>query len=793
MNGDGSPIEMAWLAAVLEPRDVAPHPNFRDDSYDAKPTARLAAVMVGDPWRVRRAAELAPGDDNDPAALATKCLDADTIASGIAELDLHLERLNGADLAQSSALTLILCAAAAELDDFDTCLNALDRQLRRLEHPKDADRTLLRAILPQQRALRLCDTSQPFVPVCLEVGRLLRDLDASDCSSFITAPGGQSKSGVTFQRIYESLIDSAVSLPGASAADELATVGLPSWQERVRSMTPSLLRRKDSQDARRYTEFVSHLFKQQFGRDGQSIFGVTGRSDLFYNVLALEVAGHGAVYASRKDHALLRLVQWSGDVDDLADTLRLLRQAGAKNELELVLRRLAASGPLTALGRDARQILLNRTKVSRLRTVEIAVLRSAADLLAPAEARLALDLLLASLSVGGPPDLPGSWQLPLLRHEAAWIAAAEMANVCDAVDEVAHVLLRQGREVDSLDPLFDGALRRAATTLDWAAASEETRQDWRRTMRKFSGLLPSTSEGVLLALGDPLPVPVEGAAPWDDLIHRLNALIRGQAGASEMGEADVARVADALESIRHQAASGLYASSAVSVSDVAAALVAQANVGELWSPLTDFLLDPNVVREHKAPAFERLARAELNVPAAVASKFRSESPDLLNSARSESMGMEVVPFPAALRFLGAHRLRSAGEILGWISTLAASADRHARREAAVTISVLASTAPSPSLLALCVSLSRDADVDVRANAGRALADLRHQDDSLAVVATGRLLQLLDEDGLQPPLVVLAALDDLDDLPPEVRDKVSQLASEHPSRSVRQRAAHLLED
>lgn len=783
-----APFDMTWLAAVLEPADIAPHPNFPDGDYDARPAVRLAALMMGDSWRVRRAQELATDNGDDPAALAARCFDVDTIASGVAELDRRLGSMPvGTDPVKSAALTLVLCAAATELDDFATCSRALGRQLDRLQRASNADHLLVRSALLQQQALRLCDSGDPYDAESREVQLLLRDLDPRALGSIEAAPWSHHSGHVTLRHIYGSLRDSADSLPRTRSEPDADGLILSRPRAQTRSERSSILRQRDQRDSKSYAAVVSELFHRRFG-GRSSAFGPL--PDTFHSVLALEVAGHGAVYTARKELALLRLVRDRSRADAIADNFRLLRQAGARKELLAAVKEVAASGPLSALSQDARQILRTRTAPRLLRSVELAVLQAAADLLTPTEARLGLDAVLASLAFGGPPDLPGSWQWDLLRREAAWMAAGALSAACESVDEVAASLLTEIGQTEAHDQLVDISLRKAATSLDWNAASADTRATWELRMLDLAHLLPATSEAVLVAIGGVPEEPEDEADPTTRIIYRLNAVIRGQTDAFELDADDVAAVVDALDGVRQEASKGIFAVRAVSEADVAAALVTEIGIHDLLQPLTDFLLDARVSRRHKTPAFERLARAQLNIPASVAARFQEAAPALLKDIGASFGERELVPYPAALRFLGAHRLRDEAEILGYVSELAASGDNIARREGAATVALLGSTAPSSVLLAMALTLSRDDDVDVRAKAGRALALMRSNDPSLEPIANSRLLGLLDEDGLQPPLVVLAALADLSDLPAEVTGKVGELARQHPSRSVRAAAARL---
>jgi hypothetical protein len=786
-------MNLAWLAAVLEPRDVAAHPNFPDDDYDSGGPARLAAVVLGDPWRSHRAAQLAGELVDDPVVLAERCLRSDTIAVSVAELARRLTGPRPDDLAQAAALALIACSAAAELDDYRTCLQVLDTQLRWTPKVRTPDDALLRAALLQQKALRLRDAGQPHLPTSVEAAAAVAQVDAGRCSAFPTGPGVLWSSGTTVEQIRGNLLAAIASLVPIDAREITEAAGLPTWQEQVRGAAPSITVRTAMDRAKTYSDYVGTVFTRQFGSRTRSIIGSV-RPDLFYSVLALELVGHGAVYPARKELALLRLVQAGGDPTEMADALRLLRHAAAKNELDLALRRLRAGGPLSVLSHDARQVLRTRTAPELLRTVELRVLRAAAELLAPPEARVALDAIRATLAAGGPPDLPGMWELPVLRKEVAWVAAAALGNACGAAGEVAELLLREAVKERQDDELLDRSLQRAAAEVDWADVPRSVQAAWTKLLRTRAAGLPDTAEVVSMRIGSPAPAPVSPSA-MDALVHRLNAALGGEPVDPALAHDGVPLVREALRKIRSDAAKSSYSMGGISAADVAAGLVLVAGAEELWPGLTDFLLDPRVPREDRSPAFERLARADLSLPADVAARLRAHAQQLLATPGPdpfEAPEAPLVPYPSALRFLGAHRLLDDADVYDAVATLAGAANPAGRREAAVTVAVLAATPPRSQLLALALPLARDHDVEVRANAGRALAVLARPEEPLAAVALRRLTELLAEDGLLAPLLVLRALADVPGgLPAAVRRQIEELAAQHPSRLVRAEAGRLL--
>jgi hypothetical protein len=507
-------------------------------------------------------------------------------------------------------------------------------------------------------------------------------------------------------------------------------------------------------------------------------------------MLALELTGHGAVYNARKELALLRLVQAGREPTGMADTLRLLRHAAAKNELDLALSRLRMAGPLSVLGDDARQILRTRTSPELLRTVEMRVLHMAADLFAPAEARLALDAVRGTLDAGGPQDLPGRWELPVLRKETAWVSAAALGNACNAAGEVALLLLEEAAKAQKDDQLLDRALLRATAEIDWTEVSSEIQHAWFDLLRIQNANLPGTTEVISARLGRSAPRPAYSSG-IDDLISRLNSAMRGGPVDPTLSD-DIPLIRDALAKIRSDAERGVFSMGALNIADIAVGLVIVAGADELWPELTDFLLDPKVQRQDRTSAFERLARATVTLPEDVATRFSEQAEQLLTGASPELFDLPLSPYPAALRFLGAHQLVDHAEMYDKIAILAGSANPDGRREAAATVAVLAAKAPRGDLLALALPLTHDDNVEVRAAAGRALAHLAKPEEGLATVARRRLTELLAQDGVLVPLRLMQALGDTAvELPDSVRKQLASLSDQHPARSVRNEAKRLL--
>ncbi|MEV4820113.1 hypothetical protein [Micromonospora tulbaghiae] len=508
--------------------------------------------------------------------------------------------------------------------------------------------------------------------------------------------------------------------------------------------------------------------------------------------MLFELVGDGAVYPMRRELALLRLLQLQSDGGevDLADALRLLRQAAAKNDLSLVLRRLRDAGPLSAIGRDARQILQRRMSRELLRTVELQVLEAAADLLTPAEARLGLEAIKTSLAAGGPPDLPGMWQLAILRREVAWRAAAALANVCGAGVEVSDMLLAELKAEDQDHQLFDAAVQRALSVLDWGSLPARTKEAWAAVMLSHHDRLPRVANVVADRLGRTEPFP-PSASRFDLVIHQLNLTLKGQMpDQTSIEDADLVR--EMIEGVRSEAAQGMYSFGGISPSDVAAASIIVTGSRDLWESLTGFLTDMRVARDARTPAFERLARANVLVPQKSAELFRAHAQRLLYGESPFESESPVFPYPAALRFLAVFELLQDVDVYDAIAALAGGRSAVARREAAITAAVLANRRPLPALLAMVLPLAGDDNPEVRAVAGSALVLLQNPDDGLGVVARRRIGELLLEDGILVPMVVLRELGAASGpLSSSLLGRVEEVSERHNSRIVRARAREVI--
>ncbi|UGQ58324.1 hypothetical protein LSF60_01810 [Rhodococcus pyridinivorans] len=788
-------MNLAWIAAVLRPSDVAPHPNFRDADYDVSPPARLASIVLGDGIRLRMS-ERAEGRDSGVDECAG-LFSMDTMQESLNNLVALITRGGSSEEARLCALGIVACSAAAELEDFALCEDLLSFLLEK-NQAVDSPTRLVRSILLQQRSLRRRDAGQSYHADNVEAARLIDDFSAKDCVDFPRTPGAAGSYTDTLNHIaialQRSIWSSATTLAQQEA--EVHERALPSLQDQLREKRSEQLLIVDQRRASVYESFVKELFRKEISTQTY-VFGESA-VDLFHSELAIELYGHRYVYAARRELALLRIVQSArkGSRTGLEDTLRLLRQSESETELDVAVEWMRRSGPLSELSRDARQIIRRRLSAPLLRIPEMRVLRAAADLLTTSEASRALDAVLEALDLGGPNNVPGKWKADPLRREAAWRSAASLSNSAGRQDVVARVLLKATSSFEESE-MEDRAIANALSQVEWENLSPSVVSMWVEWRNTSGHRWPITSRVVAARADIVDDATDDGESPLLDVATHLNRTFHGHSlDPAFVGHA-VTLIEEAIADIRQSAARGSFSLGGVNVADIAVVLLdnlpasVKSESVRIWAFLTDFLLDARVQREDKSAAFDRLSQIRPILPDETAKRFSEGAASLLSeSDRSFFLEEDIVPFPAALRFLACQKLISEASVFSAVAQLAGSSDSKGREEAARTVAAVAEVRSDAWLIGFAAQLSHDTEMDVKAPAGRALARLASVGSSLSGVANDRLLSLLDEDGLLVPLVVMKALV-ASDLTSEARQKIADLSDGHPSRAVRREAQKLL--
>lgn len=787
-------MNIAWLAAVLAPADVAPHPNFFDkEPSSAASDLALVMQMRWHDYKRRAPAQIPNGQLSHEYALVERVrgvLDASSSSSALRAL---VEDVQGQTLpfTARTAGALIAATALCELDRHREAISLLEEVSDSFQGRRSPCRDLCHALLTQQIAMRCRELGLVEPDTSLVLSRL-DQLRPADFARFDLSRGVRWTSARTTARILEET-RTVVREHRASMLDSYAD--LDRILELVRADAP-VSRLKMSRGALGgYVAWIDEEFRATIeSREVRIRSGDEVEDRLYEAYLHNEVIGDtGGSKHWRSQVAKLRFLRQGGDLEwRRGDTLRLLRHADDTKTLDLVLRATRADGPLTSLRDDARQIIEQRS-AETLRIPELAVLSAAAHLLRERDASRALHSVLGAIEVGVAQT--SHREIWALRAERAWRAAASLAPIARGASRVAQGLLNATEAASQDDELLVRGLARAASDLEWDLVNAATRSRW---IKALHGRTIAAEVAEAVALGLHVDEVVDTTLNVQ-VVRALNAaIVDGSPIPEAIAAAGEAAARAEMRSIAAQADRGVFSVGAgPSPADIAAGLIAFAGRATLWRPLVSFLINPRVPSREKTACFDRLARDVGQIPPTVRQRMQSAAEALL---RPESVfdvfGMETDAGASALRFLAAHSILGRDRVVTELGRMMAAAKPSVRAAAAETARLLWRRGDhSEWTFAIGYSLSFDSAAVVRAQAGRLLSNAAVVESQFRSLATGRCLELLDEDGLVVPLLVLRGF--LDDpaprLPEQARAAIEAACGEHPARGVRLQAERVLSE
>ena len=778
-------MSLVWAASVLRPQAV-----LGSTSADAivEPWNELAERVLGRSWRRQmREQNHRPGEPTSEARVLdplieaySESINAETVRAGVSALRQIVLDEDHADRGRLTAAVLLTCTAAAELDDYTTCDAVLDLGDELSANDKTPDARLLRAALLQQRALRNRDSGRSYKEIIEAAIDELGDFEPELCEPFETTTPNES-STATLEHIRLALLDAAYSL----IPFELRTT----HRSRVR---PDQVQYLDAMKGESYAGVLARNYAFHATGTPSNQANSLGPTDPFFVALGFELLGHHGVYAVRKELAQTRFVdlqtQGQASVDEVP---RLLRHSCSKRDLDLALNWLAANGPLEVLLADSRQILTRRADPFGLRTLELRVLRTSAGLLTPEEKEVGRDAIDRVLDAGGPFDLPGEHEIDVLRAEQAWLTLASLADTPQSIDRVSRRLLAEVLAADPEDQLLDRALAAALDKLDWDVIQNGDSAGWQEWL-KSSSEAPGRQVRRIVENGLKTLTQINERHPLSHLAERIDRVILGLTDDIAFGPEDIDLVRQLMRGTREQAARGVNTMGGIPESDVAAALITRAGVTELWPDLTEFLIDPVVLPEHKSAALNRLAASGQPLPDATRIALTAHAQILLEPTEHSFFQSSIRPFPPALRLLAVSNCISHTEVVAAISALMQDQEAPARREAAITANSILQWNEDPWVLGLVLHMSFDRDARVRAHAGQGLVSRLSTSRTWDEFATNRVQALLTADGTTSVIAVLAALKEAHlRVPTALLPTLEELASNHISGSVRREARALV--
>lgn len=797
---------MQWLAALLSPRSVAPHPNFR--SIDRITPAGLLALVVrgeGHDWRGFEDRLESPLETSERELIeaASASIHYETIEEGADRLSGLVHTKSVKDRALLSTAALLAATALSDMDKVDPTIRLLEYAARRIPN-RTSDERLLSAALTQQRAMRVAEAGLPFERFRDKAHGLIEGVSVRDLSAFPVSEGSRWSAAGTNRQIVAAFKDSNRDL-----FDSL--IGFPDTRTLKRMLrtdhsllTAAMIRHAGSGKTA-YVHETFSSFAMSSERSVRSEDPVD--SPVWQSLTFFELVGHRRQARSlRSVLGQLRMMRSNGAVEATHEGLRLLRQAGDAKRHRLALNLVSGGGPLDALTREIHGVVTHRLSPEKLREGELATLESGAQLLDKRTARTAFSAVLA-FSEEGPIASPFRRELRAVQLERMFKAAAALAPVARRVSEFASGVLASVERIGATDDqLLARAHERAMWPVDWDEVSEATKRRWRGWLDS-----PASAEGQGWdALANMLRPELRGeistevdsqfVISLDRIANELNAVMADStaSASSVVWLRDVAAdvVVDRLRNARSEAGRGMFAMYAHNPADIAVALAQHADA-EVWGELTEFLLDPRIPRQSKSAAIDRIASAPEKVPNAARQEFAGSAETLFGSVGHVSPfdPPEIDPFPAAVRLLAALRIASTDDTLSAIAVLAAGTTE-SKLEAARTLStIVATVSPTPEwAIAIALQLSSDSNANVRAETGRTLAVALEYSTFANAVLVSRLMGLLAEDGLLVPLLVLRGLSGEVNVPPgPVAERVAHMADHHPVFGVRVQAGFVLKN
>ncbi|BCN83519.1 hypothetical protein RE0356_21600 [Prescottella equi] len=812
-------MNLAWIAAIFSPYEIAEHPNFERPAHEpARPESSLASLIIGrDPWYRTPHEQLFGGQDHPSSAdlgvvYASRALTLEGRERGVDELiQILRQELRGVvapkDLARTAALTLIACTSAAALDDHSRCISLLDSLLLRCED-LDPGTRLVRACVLQQRSLRKKDFGQEWLEDAEESALTLAEIDPAGCPRFELNKTTESSSVEVLRKIVVGLTRAAWSiapnLPMSFDFDQNPSNAIPSLKKQIGAPRSEILLtiQRDSHSV--YADRTQKIYSNQLRSGNWTTFGADD-TDLFYPTLAFELLGHQNVYAARRQLAQTQVIDALPTLNgiDAADTLRLFRHSGNDTDLDLLIQHIQSAGPLEALVRDARQILRTRRTRTTLRPGEMKVLGKAADLMSAEEAFDALNVVLTVIEDGGPVSAPGHWQAASTRNEDALTAAVALGNSSNAPGIVASRLIHLVNPALLSDELWDTTVSRCIRGLDWNTVPKYVQNDWVSLARDLqsAGIGSHSASSIFESIDPPaiedsdIEISPNGSFPsLRSAVDAANLFLRNDTQFPEdILNAACDTAVDAMQQVRDECADGTaYSHRALQPAELAAALVEQPGGHRIWESLLEFLFDSNIPRIERTRALDRLVARRPFLQSELISKYTQLALSAIE--RTDPFGFtgdsSLRPYPAALRFAHAFGFITDRQAFVYAARLSSNAERVARAEAAKTISALTAIEPNEWALPLALQLSYEPDARVKTQIAQALSNLVRSAPEIAQLASDRLVELLDEDGIAIPLAVLRGVNNLDQAPTKVQAKVRELGFSHPSRRIRIRAGEM---
>ncbi len=791
------PVEMAWIAAVLAPWTVSPHPNFSGGEITA-PQA-LALVTERRNAHVDREQSDRGGSWPDWARELLGAAQSSLVAATQSEstgLLWEIAQRPGVPVGARVAAATYAALGSLELEEaFQSVdrLGALAMELVDATTPDDRgpSHRLALAVLHQQRVVRACDSFR-FEDAqfsIAEVHRWLPNVAATGFEEFSVSKGISWGS----TRVQRDML-TATKQHALAAKATIDRFGGGGWVRVVRARSGWIDLRQHILERNRGTAVVRDDFEAKFeSTSGKRVFGRESATDVAYSALLVaELSGDvGIARANRAEMARIHLLARDDVEFRVSEALRLLRQSNETAPLKAALAWIRAEGPLAALKDDAVKILSRAVRDQYASESDLLVLEGAADMLEASE--LARSISVAQIHLE---TLKNADRYSWPHLDNVWKAITRFLPGSDQDDQVARTASELLHEPKVLSRPLSNTLARLVAAIDWAKVGDQVRRTWSQWV---VGQSPTDPEIKALVF------QVRDALELSDLDLELSSGIESAAILADDGlppDADESRLGEARESILSAltaevlaAANGAFAFGSIAPSNVAVAFALRFGDEVVWDAVAAHLIDPNIIADFKELALDRLASNASRVPVRIRKRLSNSWRTISASRRDSWFGGEDLPLaPEALRMAAALGALTPTEGLEAVLELNASGDV-GRMEAARSIPLIAAREDATWAHVLLLQLASDDNPNVRAEAGFAMIQLLSSESFVSNMVAERAMTLLKSDGIRCALRVLHGLQALVDAESQAVTPwlplVREMAASDPRRIIRGAATELL--
>lgn len=755
-----------WIAAMVAPWTISPHPNF--SKTQIRPQEALALITEYRFHRERERYEIHyPAKQSwarDLIDAAARSVVGETQREGGADLwDLaEEERL---PVGARVAAAVYAATAWGELEEADIAAERLDRIITNVGLSASAPSSALSiGVLAQQRVLRLFDSSQ-YSAAGDEARRVLAATPRARERGY---EGFIVSDGISWGAVRVQVdIAAAIRAHATSALSSVEFLSGQTWVQVVRARRGWIDYRMRGLAAERDSLAVRDAFEAKLeSTSGTQHFMRTGPVEAGYeSLLVAELSGNpAAVSHNREQLGKILLLQNRLTDHDAREALRLLRQGRASKPLQSALTWLRNEGPTSSIVGQATAIMDRAFRAGWVTEADLLVLESAAEFLDSDQRALAIKAAFNALTT----EMLGR-QADWSSHDKVWRAVGRLAPEAHDQNFIAERALEYTATPDRLFEPLTSRLADVLNDLQWESITSGVIEAW----REWATTLADGTNGELAAAGsreEEIRVLREvvlrhtanlpESAPEEPSLQRAAFLAdNGVPAGEDIGlRATSVFLVNALRNEAAQARMGAISFGGYSTAEVAVAYAIQFTDMEVWQAVTDHLTDENVDGALKASALDRIARFADRLPPEVTHEIRSRFAHVLNSPRKAGLFRSTSGpvFAEALRVGGALGALGPVEIVQSVMQLGAG-DTGSRVQAAKTIPFVIRAADATWAHALLLQLSLDANPMVRAEAAAALVRTLRWDSSLRAQVRERVSELVTSQGVRIPFFTIQAI------------------------------------